>query len=77
MLKAGLLPEEAVLLPSDHSSPFPIFSSFFFFQHKTNDFWGTDLIDADLKNSRGFDLGQFPHLVQCVAVEEPAAAEET
>lgn len=49
MLKARLLLGEAVLRSSHHSSPFPGFSSFFLAQ--TQGFWGTDPVDADLKNS--------------------------
>lgn len=49
-----------------------------FFLAQNQRFWGTDLVDADLKNSRQlvFGLGQFPHLVQCVAMEESAPAGE-
>lgn len=63
-----------LLTTAPHS---PFFLPFFFsFLHKTNDFGRADLVDADLKNSRQFDLGQFPHPVQCVAVEESAPAGE-
>jgi len=50
MLKAGLLPGEAVPPSSHHNSPFPVFSSFFMPQ--TQGFWGTAQVDADLKNSK-------------------------